>query len=90
MTRPTARRMRSLRPRNALEHKQDVVLVLAMGHGAMDIPARLSPIGTYFLSGGDGDLEWRSVSRTSPDRTRDALENPRVRPQRLRAPQRPL
>ena len=27
---------------HALEHKQNVVLVLAVGHGVIDIPARLS------------------------------------------------
>jgi hypothetical protein len=42
VTRPVARRVLSLIPRYALEHKQDVVLVLAVGHGVIDLPARLS------------------------------------------------
>ena len=42
VTRPAARRVGSLMPRYALEHKQDVVLVLAVGHGVIDFPARLS------------------------------------------------
>jgi hypothetical protein len=42
VTRPAARRVLSLMPRDTLEHKQDVVLVLAVGYGVIDLPARLS------------------------------------------------
>jgi CspA family cold shock protein len=40
VTRLTARRVLSLMARYALEHEQDVVLVLAVGHGVIDIPGR--------------------------------------------------
>ena len=43
VTRPGARRVLSLMARYApKKHKQSVVLVLAMGHGLIDIPARRS------------------------------------------------
>ncbi len=42
VTRPGARRVLSLMARYALEYKQNVVLVLAVGHGVIDIPGRLS------------------------------------------------
>src|SRR5215208_2666131 len=57
---------------------------------ARSIPQPDSPRSAHIPSSCDGDMGWRSVSRTSPDRTRDALESPRVRPQRLSALQRPL